>query len=154
MCELERGPFRVSFKFLEEIKAVYLATPVYLHAEQTIAAAEAGKHVLCEKPMALSVTDCDRMIAACQANGVQLSIAYYRHHYPVIRRVKELLAAGAIGQPVIAQINAFERFDPALEHLDTVLAPRRERRRNVLVVQRDPRGQRRRAVGHGNLLQD
>ncbi len=91
-----------------EIEAVYIATPVHLHAEQTIAAAEAGKHVLCEKPMALNVAECDRMIAACAANGVKLSIAYYRHFYPVLSRVKELLAAGTIGQPILAQINAFE----------------------------------------------
>ncbi len=100
----------------EEIEAVYLATPVNLHAEQTIAAAEAGKHVLCEKPMGLSVAECDRMIAACQAHGVKLGIAYYRHFYPVIQRVKELLAAGEIGKPVLAQINAFERFNPSPEH--------------------------------------
>ncbi len=91
-----------------DIEAVYIATPVHLHAEQTIAAAEAGKHVLCEKPMALNVADCDRMIAACAANGVKLSLAYYRHFYPVIARVKELLAAGTIGKPILAQINAFE----------------------------------------------
>lgn len=91
-----------------EIEAVYIATPVHLHAEQTIAAASAGKHVLCEKPMALNVTDCDRMIAACKANGVKLSVAYYRHFYPVIARVKELLNAQAIGKPILAQINAFE----------------------------------------------
>jgi predicted dehydrogenase len=97
----------------EEVEAVYIATPVSLHAEQTIAAAEAGKHVLCEKPMALNVADCDRMIAACTANGVKLGIAYYRHFYPVIQRVKELLAEGVIGTPVLAQVNAFERFNPA-----------------------------------------
>ncbi len=90
------------------IEAVYIATPVHLHAEQTIAAAEAGKHVLCEKPMALNVAECDRMIAACEANGVKLGIAYYRHFYPVLARVKDLLASGEIGQPVLAQINAFE----------------------------------------------
>ncbi len=95
-----------------EIDAVYIATPVYLHAEQTIAAAEAGKHVLCEKPMAMNVAECDRMIAACQANGVKFGIAYYRHFYPVVQRAKALIAAGEIGKPVVAQINAFERFNP------------------------------------------
>lgn len=94
-----------------EIEAVYIATPVHLHAEQTIAAAEAGKHVLCEKPMALNVAECDRMIAACAANGVKLGVAYYRHFYPVVARVKALLAAGAIGQPILANINAFEWND-------------------------------------------
>jgi predicted dehydrogenase len=96
----------------EEIGAVYIATPVRLHAEQTIAAAEAGKHVLCEKPMAMNVDECDRMIAACQANNVKLGIAYYRHFYPSVMRVKEIIAAGEIGHPVIAQINAFEWFNP------------------------------------------
>ncbi len=92
----------------DEIDAVYIATPVHLHAEQTIAAAEAGKHVLCEKPMALDVAECARMIAACAANNVKLSIAYYRHFYPVVARVKEIIASGDIGKPVLAQINAFE----------------------------------------------
>jgi len=68
-----------------EIDAVYVATPVHLHAEQTIAAANAGKHVLCEKPMALTVAECDRMIDACRTNNVKLGVAYYRHFYPVVR---------------------------------------------------------------------
>ena len=76
------------------IDAVYVATPVHLHAEQTIAAAEAGKHVLCEKPMGLDVAECDRMIAACRAHGVLLGIAYYRHFYPLIQRMKGLLDDG------------------------------------------------------------
>lgn len=96
----------------EEIEAVYIATPVHLHAEQTIAAAKAGKHVLCEKPMAMNVDECDQMIAACRAKNVKLGIAYYRHFYPAVRRIKEIIAAGEIGQPVIAQINAFEWFNP------------------------------------------
>ena len=93
---------------------MYIATPVYLHAEQTIAAAEAGKHVLCEKPMAMNVAECDLMIAACRANGVKLGIAYYRHFYPVVQRSKAIIASGEIGKPVVAQINAFERFNPQL----------------------------------------
>jgi predicted dehydrogenase len=95
-----------------EIDAVYVATPVDLHAAHTIAAAEAGKHVLCEKPLGLDVTECDAMIAACRANGVRLGVAYYRHFYPVIRRIRHLLGAGEIGEPVYAQMHAFERFDP------------------------------------------
>lgn len=96
----------------QEIDAVYVATPVHVHAQQTIAAAEAGKHVLCEKPMALNADECDRMIAACRANGVKLGVAYYRHFYPVVRRVKELIDSGELGAPVVAQVNAFEWFDP------------------------------------------
>lgn len=96
----------------DEIDAVYIATPVYLHAEQTIAAANAGKHILCEKPMALNVRECDEMIAACRENDVKLGIAYYRHFYPVIDRVKEIIASGEIGKVAVAQINAFEFFDP------------------------------------------
>jgi predicted dehydrogenase len=99
-----------------EVAAVYLATPVRLHAEQAVAAAEAGKHVLCEKPMALDTAGCERMIAAARAHRVRLGVAYYRHHYPVIARLRELLAAGEIGEPVLAHVQAFEPFDPGPEH--------------------------------------
>jgi predicted dehydrogenase len=96
----------------EAVEAVYIATPVHLHAEQVIAAAEAGRHVLCEKPMALDRRQCDRMLDACRANGVALGVAYYRHFYPVLERVRALLLDGAIGQPILARIEAFERFNP------------------------------------------
>jgi predicted dehydrogenase len=99
-----------------EIDAVYIATPVRLHAEQAVAAAEAGKHVLCEKPMALDLAGCDRMLAAARRQRVRLGIAYYRHHYPVVRRLRQLLASGEIGRPVLAQAQAFERFDPPVGH--------------------------------------
>ncbi len=99
-----------------EIDAVYLATPVNVHAEQTIAAAEAGKHVLCEKPMALTVKECDEMIAACSANNVKLGIAYYRRFYPAVIRAKQIIESGEIGKVSFAQINAFEYFDPAPDH--------------------------------------
>jgi predicted dehydrogenase len=99
-----------------EVDAVYLATPVHLHAEQAVAAAEAGKHVLCEKPMALDAAGCERMIAAARTHGVRLGIAYYRHLYPVIARLRELLASGEIGDPVLAQAQAFEPFDPGPDH--------------------------------------
>jgi len=97
----------------DEIDAVYVATPVYLHAQQTIAAAEAGKHVLCEKPMALSVAECGEMVSACRANDVKLGIAYYRRFYPSVIRAKEIIDSGEIGNVSVGQINAFEYFDPS-----------------------------------------
>ena len=100
----------------DEIDAVYIATPVDLHCLQTIRAAERGKHVLCEKPMAMETAECDRMIAACRAHDVKLGVAYYRHFYSVIARIREIVASGEIGQPVLAQVNAFESFNPEPGH--------------------------------------
>jgi predicted dehydrogenase len=99
-----------------DLDAVYIATPVHLHAEQTIAAAASGKHVLCEKPMAMNAAECDLMIDACRANQVSLGVAYYRHFYPVVGRVKQLIQSREIGEPVIVQISAFEAFNPGPEH--------------------------------------
>lgn len=100
----------------KEVEAVYIATPVFLHKEQTIEAARNGKHVLCEKPMALNAPDCEEMIEICKANNVKLGIAYYRRFYPLIKRIKEIIASGEIGETVVAQINAFEYFDPSPDH--------------------------------------
>lgn len=94
-----------------EINSVYVATPVYLHARQTIAAAENGKHVLCEKPMALNTAECTKMIDACKANKVKLGIAYYRHFFSPVIRIKEIIASGEIGMVVHIQANNFEDFN-------------------------------------------
>ena len=109
-----------------EVEAVYVATPVHLHAEQAVAAAEAGKHVLCEKPMALTVAECERMNAAAEANGVRLGVAYYRRFYPAVEKVKQIIESGEIGVPVVAQVNAFERFEPAPEDPRRWLLDRRQ----------------------------
>jgi predicted dehydrogenase len=95
----------------EEIDAVYIATPHYLHAEQAIAAAESRKHVLCEKPMALNGDQCRTMIRACACAGVKLGVAYYRRFYPVLKRIKSLLGEGAIGTASLCQINSFTWYD-------------------------------------------
>lgn len=63
----------------KDIDIVYIVLPNNMHAEYTIRAAQAGKHVICEKPMAITVADCDRMIAACKRNNVSLSIGYRLH---------------------------------------------------------------------------
>jgi 1,5-anhydro-D-fructose reductase (1,5-anhydro-D-mannitol-forming) len=85
------------------IDAVYVATPVAFHAEQAIAALRAGKHVLCEKPVAMNFDEAARMVDAAEKAGKLLGVAYYRRAYPKLRRAKELIAAGAIGQPVFAE---------------------------------------------------
>ena len=80
------------------VDAVYVALPNSMHAEYTIRAAKAGKHVLCEKPMATSVADCEKMIAACKAANVKLMIAYRCHYEPTNLRAVKLIRDGALGQ--------------------------------------------------------
>src|ERR1700722_14428022 len=80
------------------VDAVYVALPNSMHAEYTIRAAKAGKHVLCEKPMATNVADCERMIGACKAANVKLMIAYRCHYEPTNLRAAQLCRSGALGQ--------------------------------------------------------
>jgi predicted dehydrogenase len=80
------------------IDAVYVALPNSMHAEFTIRAAKAGKHVLCEKPMSSTVAEAEAMIAACKQAHVKLMIAYRCHYEPVHLRAIKLIRDGAIGQ--------------------------------------------------------
>ena len=73
-----------------DIDIVYVVLPNALHAEYVIRAARAGKHVICEKPMANTVEDCDRMMQACQAAGVKLAIGYRLHFEPYNREAMRL----------------------------------------------------------------
>jgi 1,5-anhydro-D-fructose reductase (1,5-anhydro-D-mannitol-forming) len=88
------------------VDAVYIALPVGLHAGAAIAALRAGKHVLCEKPMAMNVADGQQMLAAARAAGRMLGVAYYRRLYPKLIRAKQLIAEGAIGQPALVEANS------------------------------------------------
>ena len=96
----------------EEINAVYIATPPSLHCEQTVLAAQAGKHVLCEKPMAMNVAECRRMLDACRQNSVALMIAYYRSFYPNVVKMRQLMDEGAIGKIVLAKVNHTAFYKP------------------------------------------
>jgi len=87
------------------VDAVYVASPVALHAAQTIAALRAGKHVLCEKPVALDLAQAESMLAAAHETHRLLGIAYYRRLYPKLVRAKQLIAEGAIGQPLLVEAN-------------------------------------------------
>lgn len=95
-----------------EVNAVYVATPPHLHAEHTIQAAEQGKHVLCEKPIALDTAQAQQMIDACRANHVQLMICYYQRYNARHQQIKRLLAEQAIGQVTSMRVNFSDYFPP------------------------------------------
>lgn len=84
-----------------EVDAVYIALPNHLHLDYTLRAARAGVHVLCEKPMAVSVVECERMIRACRKQGVKLMIAYRLHFEKANLAAVEIANSGKLGDPRI-----------------------------------------------------
>ena len=87
------------------VDAVYVASPVALHTPQTIASLRAGKHVLGEKPAAMTYAEAESMLSAARASGRLWGVAYYRRLYPKLTRTRQLIAEGAIGKPVLAEAN-------------------------------------------------
>lgn len=95
------------------IDAVCIATPTGTHADIAVAAAQAGKHVLTEKPIATTLTDADRMIAACRAAGVTLGVIFMYRFMDTARKMKQAIDDGLIGQPVLGEcIGKFLRDQP------------------------------------------
>ena len=94
-----------------QVQAVYVGTPVFLHGPQTIQSLRAGKHVLCEKPMAMNEAEARAMVRAAEESGKTFGVAYYRRCYPKVQRAKLLLEAGAIGRPVFAELTNHMWFD-------------------------------------------
>ena len=82
----------------DDIGAVIIATPHTTHLPYTRACAAAGKHVYCEKPMAVTVGECDEMIAACRDAGVKLTVAAQSRQNPVFKTAKELIENGTVGE--------------------------------------------------------
>lgn len=91
-----------------DAEAVYVATPPALHAQHTIASLLAGRHVLCEKPTALSYAEAYSMQRVADESGRRLGVAYYRRSYPKVHRARKLLEAGVIGRPFLAEATAHE----------------------------------------------
>jgi len=92
--ELARSP---------EVDAVLVTTPNSLHLPDVLAAIRAGKHVLCEKPMAMNAAECRQMVEAAKQQGVLLGVAHIFRFDQSVNRIRELVAAGAIGKPVFAR---------------------------------------------------
>jgi predicted dehydrogenase len=104
-----------------DVQVVYIATPNKFHHPFTLAAARAGKHVLCEKPFATSLEENQEMIEACMEAGVLLGVSYYRRFYPSVQRAKRMIDDGVIGRVTLAGIHAIHLLG---EHHQPDLAPR------------------------------
>ena len=89
-----------------EVEAVFIATPNSLHAQQVIAAARAGKHVLCDKPMAINVPDAMQEIEECRRAGVKFGINFHNRHLVWVRDVREMIGRGVIGDIEAVEVEA------------------------------------------------
>lgn len=87
-----------------DVQAVIVCTPHPHHAAAAVTAAQAGVHVLVEKPLAITVRECDRMIAAAHKSGVKLGVISQRRLYPPVQRMKQAIEAGKIGQPALGTV--------------------------------------------------
>jgi predicted dehydrogenase len=115
MAAALKAPFFPTYEDLlasQEVEAVLLSTPHHLHRPQTVQAANAGKHVMVEKPMANNLQEAEEMIRACKENNVKLTVNYSFRYLPKIRKAKELIDAGALGTITGIQIVSHQFKDP------------------------------------------
>jgi myo-inositol 2-dehydrogenase/D-chiro-inositol 1-dehydrogenase len=101
-----------------DLDAVIIGSPSALHAEQVEAFAQAGKHVFCEKPMATDLASADRALAAADAAGVVLQVGYNRRFDRSFAAVREAVASGRVGRPLIVRITARDPEPPSASYLE------------------------------------
>jgi predicted dehydrogenase len=101
-----------------DVDVVSVCIPTYLHAEVSIAAAKSGKHVLCEKPITLTLKDADDMIMAARENQVKLGLGFMRRHSAILADLKETLASGDLGRPVLYHASDVRELRPKREMHD------------------------------------
>jgi phthalate 4,5-cis-dihydrodiol dehydrogenase len=101
-----------------DVDAVYIATPNPLHAEHTITAAQSGKHIIVEKPMAMTLAECDAMNQAAEKNGVKLLCGHTHSFDPPIRKIREIVKSGELGK--LCMINTWNynefMYRPRMKH--------------------------------------
>jgi|Deesub1362A_J573_1020465.scaffolds.fasta_scaffold01868_9 myo-inositol 2-dehydrogenase/D-chiro-inositol 1-dehydrogenase len=100
-----------------DIDAVLICTSTDTHAEIIKAAAAAGKHIFCEKPLALDLAEIDAALSAVNEAGLILQVGFQRRFDPNFRRLKELLAGGAIGQPWLLKITSYDPAPPPISYI-------------------------------------
>ena len=98
----------------ETVDVVYLCTPNRLHADQAVAALDAGKHVFCEKPMATTLQDCRRMVAAVEGSGRQLMVGHGARFRQLHRAVKDLFDSGKLGEACFCESDYVHSLGPFL----------------------------------------
>ena len=116
-----------------DVQVVAIHTPNSLHCDEVIAAAKAGKHVFCDKPMSTSVADAERMLAACEKAGVQLGMNFHNRSMPCFIETKRIVDSGEIGDLTVIELEASPgyrpggtlsswRVDPAMSGLGTTMS--------------------------------
>jgi len=101
-------------EFLKDssVDAVYIATPPHLHCQQTVEAAKYGKHILCEKPMALNLKECEKMIEVCDKMGVKLMITSQMRFNPAHIKAKKIIKADLLGEIILIKTQGSFYFPP------------------------------------------
>ncbi|HZZ20243.1 MAG TPA: Gfo/Idh/MocA family oxidoreductase [Opitutaceae bacterium] len=117
------------------VQAVVVGTPHPVHAAAAVDAAEAGVHVLVEKPLASTLADCDRMIAAARRSGVALGTISQRRFYPPCQRIRAAIDSGKVGKPVLASAVIFGWRDEAYYRSDPWRGKWKEEGGGILVNQ-------------------
>lgn len=87
----------------KSVDAVYIGIPTYQHCEAVVRAAQAGKHIFCEKPMALNLEECDRMIEVCRKKSVKLSFGFMMRYHAAHQKIMVMVKNHEIGQPVMGR---------------------------------------------------
>ena len=116
-----------------DVQVVAIHTPNSLHCEEVLAAARAGKHVFCDKPMATTVADAERMVAACEKAGVQLGMNFHNRSMPCFIEARRIVDSGEIGEITVVELEASPgnrpggtlsswRVDPAMSGLGTTMS--------------------------------
>ncbi len=99
----------------KDIDAVYVCTPVYSHFEYASLALEAGKDVLCEKPLAMNTEECDKLIDLADKKNKILGVAYYRRCYPKHKYIREIIQSGELGDGVLVVMEHYCWYSPSID---------------------------------------
>jgi predicted dehydrogenase len=111
-------PFTELGAMLKEVDAAIIGTPHPLHAAPVVLAAEAGVHVLVEKPMAATLADCDAMIAAANRSGVTLGVISQRRFFEPVQRIRRAIDDGKLGTPSLGVFIMYSWREPSYYHSD------------------------------------